>query len=99
MVEQLHKALQDLVLSGYTDYPGFTTGPRRALALMQFRVRQHEDQQGMRERMGQIIGTVNRSALPLRDGVPNRSTKETVDRMLRTSEGRSDSSHQTRNTT
>ena len=68
VVDQLHKALQDLNLAGSTDFPGFTTGPRRAVALMQFKIRHHEQFQGMRERMANIIGTVNRGSVALKNG-------------------------------
>ena len=68
VVDQLHKALQELELTGSTDHPGFTTGPRRALALMQFRTRSQEGFQGMRERMAHIMGTINRSTVIVRGG-------------------------------
>ena len=66
---QLHQALQDLNLAQLTDFPGFTTGPRRSIALMQFRVRSpHEDFQSMRERMQQIVGKISRSAITVKGG-------------------------------
>ena len=68
VVDQLHKALQELDLTGSTDHPGFTTGPRRALALMQFRTRSQEGFQGMRESMAHIMGTINRSTVIVSGG-------------------------------
>ena len=66
IVEELHAGLQQAQLSHLTDYPGFTTGPRKSLALMQFRVRKHEDMMGMRDRMQRIISTLGNAGVQLR---------------------------------
>ena len=68
VVDELHQALRDLNLAGFTDFPGFTTGPRRAVALMQFKIRHHEQYQGMRERMASIIGGITRGVVQLKKG-------------------------------
>ena len=68
LVEQLHEALQDLGIAGSTDCAGLTTGPRRSLALMQFHARPNEGHEGMRERMGHIVGMINRSTHMLPNG-------------------------------
>ena len=66
---QLHKALQELNLASATDFPGFTTGPRRSVALMQFRIRSpQEDYQGMRDRMQMVSNGVNRSTVIVKGG-------------------------------
>ena len=69
ITSQLHKALQELNLASATDFPGFTTGPRRSVALMQFRIRSpHEDYQGMRDRMQMVSGGINRSTVIVKGG-------------------------------
>ena len=69
ITSQLHQALQDQNLTQCTDNPGFTTGPRRSVALMQFRIRApHEDYQGMRERMQQIVGKISRTTTIVKGG-------------------------------
>ena len=69
ITSQLHQALQDMNLAQFTDFPGFTTGPRRSVALMQFRIRSpQEDYHAMRERMQQIVGKISRTTFSVKGG-------------------------------
>ena len=69
ITDQAHKALQEVGVARFTDFPCFCTGPRRSLTLLQFKVRSpHEDFAGMRERMGKVMTAVNQSTVILRGG-------------------------------
>ena len=68
IIEQLHTALKELGVAGYTDNPCFTTGPRRTMCLQQFKPRSGESFQDMRERMQAVISAVSQSTVIVKKG-------------------------------
>ena len=68
IVQQVHDGLRELQVASLTDFPAWCTGPRKSMSLMTFRVRQYEDYQGMRDRMAQIVGAVNRKQVVVTNG-------------------------------
>ena len=61
IVQQVHDGLKELQVASLT-------GPRKRMSLMTFRVRQYEDYQGMRDRMAQVVGAVNRKQVVVSGG-------------------------------
>ena len=68
VLSELHEGLRRHHLAKETDFPGFCTGPRKSLALMSFRIREHEDYQGMRDRMARVVSGVASGAIMLAGG-------------------------------
>ena len=68
ITDEAHKVLGDLNLAQLTDFPTWTTGPRRSMCLLNFLVRRDEGFQGMRGRMQQVLDGVMSAGITLSSG-------------------------------
>ena len=68
IIEDAHQTLIKQDLTKFTDFPVWTTGPRRSMCLLNFKARGGEGYSDVRERMQRVLDGVMASGTILRSG-------------------------------